>query len=103
MKADPVRGEGARSALLTRSVLDVNGSDSSPSLIWLKVSTYMMETECRRYRCRKFNANELTDDKGNLMFAKPAWRYRLYGPDGLQIGQPQSSFPDVQQLAETAA
>ena len=70
----------------------LKSSSESSELKWVKVSDWLWQTECGNYRCRKLNVNELTDDKGNLIFAAPTLRYQLYGPDGMRIGPRCESF-----------
>lgn len=82
--------------------LSALGSSPALTLTWVKVNDWLMVTECGNYRCRKMNANELTDDKGNLLFQPPLLRYQLYGPNGMTLGARQVSFADCRRLAQSA-
>jgi hypothetical protein len=77
----------------------VSDSSSSLSLVWIKVNDWLMETECRNFRCRKLNVGEITDEKGNVLFGPPTIRYQLYGPNGIRLGPPCESFRAAREYA----
>lgn len=64
---------------------------------WTKVSDYVMETECGRYRCRKYSTSE------DVVREPGERRYQLYGPNSMRLGPPQESFVAVKQFAQAVA
>lgn len=69
-------------------------SSSESLLEWVKVNNWLMETECRRYRCRKYVSGEdVMSDPGEV-------RYQLYGPNGMRLGAPAQSFGLARARAE---
>lgn len=56
-----------------------------------------METECGRYRCRKYNSGvDVMSDPGEV-------RYQLYGPNKMRLGPPLDAFAAVKLIAQESA
>jgi hypothetical protein len=69
---------------------------SESLLEWVKVSNWLMQTICGRYRCRKFYSGDVLNDPGEV-------RYQVFGARGLTCGPPQTSFAAAQAVAERDA
>lgn len=59
-------------------------SPASEVLVWQKVNDWVMESECRRYMCRKYFPGDVLSYPGEL-------RYQML-VGGVPLGRPQSSF-----------
>lgn len=70
-------------------------SPTTESLLeWVKVNNSVMETECGRFRCRRYFPGEVLTDPGERC-------YQLY-KRGIRCGPPLASFALVAQYAEDA-
>lgn len=58
----------------------------------MKVNKWLMETECRTYKCRKYVPGDVLNDPCEYLY-----QIRKHG---IALGPPQDSFRQARQIAE---
>ncbi len=71
----------------TRSSLSLD-----PTLVWIRVSPWFVESECRRYACRRYYPGDVLNEPGEA-------RYQM-SCRGTRIDLPQGSFDKAAAIAE---